>query len=80
MCLSAPASLNNPVATFGETSFRDHLSGLRAVSPRRDRVRKKMFLKERLRETFLSEVTVHSLWTSSPDLSPRWKPKGERRR
>lgn len=37
MCLSAPASLNNPVATFGETNFRDHLSGLRAVSPRRDR-------------------------------------------
>ena len=78
MCLSTPASLNNPVATFGETNFRDHLYGLRAVSPRRDRDRKKMFLKERRRKTILSEVRVHSLWTSSPDLSPRWKPKGER--
>lgn len=75
MCPLAPESLNNPVATFGETSFREHLSG-----PRRDRVRKKMFLKERRRETTLPEVKVHSLWTSSLALSPRWRPRGERQR
>lgn len=30
-------------------------------SPRRDRVRKKTFLKERQRETVLQEIRVHSL-------------------